>query len=289
MPTFDLNGVSLDYREHGDGDPVVFVHGSMSDRRMWDDQLRALGDAYRVLAYSRRYHWPNEPIPHETDYSMVEHTDDLIALIHALGRGPAHLVGASYGGFLSLLAAIRAPEAVRSLVLVEPPVLTLYTNDPPKPHELVWLTLRHPRIGVDLFRFGATAIAPARNAFQRGDHDAAVKGFVSAVLGKEVYENLPEDRREQIRANAIAAEFLGSGFAPLSPRDVRNVKVPVLVLVGERSPRMFHHFANRLMDLLPDAKRVELPGASHNMNESHPAEFNAAVRDFLADRKTSPA
>lgn len=53
--TATVNGTTLAYREQGDGDPVVFVHGHISDLRTWEQQLSAFADSYRAIAYSRRY------------------------------------------------------------------------------------------------------------------------------------------------------------------------------------------------------------------------------------------
>lgn len=97
MASIDIKGTRLECLEDGSGDPLVLVHGSASDYRTWDCQRRAFSERFRTLAYSRRYHWPNEPICDGADYSMVEHVDDLQALLGALDAAPAHLVGHSYG------------------------------------------------------------------------------------------------------------------------------------------------------------------------------------------------
>ena len=124
---------------------MVFVHGSSSDLRTWEQQVPAIGESYRAIAYSRRYARPNEDIDPGADDQMLPHVDDLVALLRALGAAPAHLVGHSWGAFISLLAAIRHPQLVRSLVLLEPPVLSLYMSTPPRPAELLRLFTRRPR------------------------------------------------------------------------------------------------------------------------------------------------
>ena len=135
MATIELNGVRLDYVERGSGEPVVLVHGSAGDRRTWDCQLDALGGRFRAIAYSRRYHWPNQPIAPGDDYSMPEHVADLRSFIRGLGLSSAHLVGHSYGAFVCLLLAMSDPEAVRLLVLAEAPVFTLVVDIPPRPRD----------------------------------------------------------------------------------------------------------------------------------------------------------
>ena len=118
VKTAKVNGTTLAYCEQGEGAPVVFVHGALSDVRIWQAQREALAQKYRAISYSLRYHCPNAPAPPGAEHSIDEHVDDLQALIQALGAQPAHLVGNSSGGFMCLYLAMRAPELVRSLVLL---------------------------------------------------------------------------------------------------------------------------------------------------------------------------
>ncbi|NNF59579.1 MAG: alpha/beta hydrolase [Rhodothermaceae bacterium] len=284
MESLNVNGTALEYAEAGNGEPLVLVHGSANDYRTWDQQHDAFAEDYRVLAYSRRYHWPNESIPDGTDYAMQEHVDDLQALLRTLGAAPAHLVGHSYGAFLCLLLALREPSLVRTLVLAEPPVITLLTSNPPKPLELLKLFATRPRMAAALLRFGMTGVVPATQAFQRGDTDAGIRIFGDAVFGQGSYDRLPESRKALIQDNrtAIQAEFLGSGFMPLDADAVRQVQIPTLLVTGEHSISLFHRLTDRLRELLPQAEQVEIPGASHRMHQDSASAFNAAVLSFLA-------
>ncbi len=284
MAKLDINGACLEVVEQGTGEPIVFVHGSASDYRTWKSQLEEFGDQYRAVAYSRRYHWPNDRIPDGADYSMREHVDDLQVLVRSLDAGAVHLVGHSYGAFVALLLAIREPRLVRTLVLEEPPVLPLFVSNEPKPAEILRLLFRRPRTAIAILRFGAKGIDPATAAARRGDMDAAMRIFGAAVLGPEFYERLSSSRREQVRANSIQAEFLGSGLAPVKDEDVRRIQVPSLLVGGQHSPRLFHRFLDRLEELLPHAERVEIRGASHIAHEDCVAAYDGAVRSFLAPR-----
>jgi len=281
MNAISLATTSVAYVERGHGAPVVLVHGSTSDYRTWDGVLDALAERFRAIAYSRRYHWPNERIHEGADYSMQEHVDDLEALTGILDAAPAHLIGHSYGGFLCLLLAIRRPELVRSLILVEPPVLTMFTSNRPSPREMVRLLLTRPRTAIAIARFGAMGVAPTIAALERGDTDGALERFGPAVLGREWFRSLSTARREQARVNFIVAEFLGSGFSRLGDEDVRSVACPVLLINGARSPRLFHHMIDRLAELIPSAERADIPQASHIVHEDNPAAWGTAVMQFL--------
>lgn len=183
--TVDVDGAALAYREHGEGAPLVFVHGSASDLRTWEQQLPTIGRSYRAIAYSRRYARPNEDIQPDADDQMLPHVDDLVALLRVLDAAPAHLVGHSWGGFICLLTAIRHPQLVRSLVLGEPPVLTLFTSVPPRPTEMLRLLVRRPGTARAILSFGARTHLPAQKAFRRGDDEAAFLRMSHGVLGKE--------------------------------------------------------------------------------------------------------
>lgn len=281
MSRRSIDGAELEVLEAGNGEPVVLVHGSASDHRTWEAQLDALARRHRVVSYSRRFHWPNEALPDGADYLMGRHVDDLEALLRAVDARPAHLVGHSYGGFVSLLLAIRRPDLVRSLVLAEPPVLTLFVSDPPKPLELLGLLARAPRTAAAIVGFGARGFAPARAAAEAGELEEAGEIFGRAVLGEEAYDRLSEERLEQARVNTFEAEFLGSGFPPLSEEDVRRVEAPALLVSGAESPAFFHRMIDGLARLLPDHERAVITGASHIVHEDDPPAFNARVLDFL--------
>lgn len=288
LPTATVNGVSLAYREQGTGEPVVFVHGSASDLRTWEQQVPAIGAGYRAVAYSRRYARPNGDIKAGVDDQMLPHVDDLVAFLGAIDAAPAHLVGHSWGGFIALLAAIRRPEAVRSLVLLEPPVLSLFTSTPPRPLELLRLLFTRPGTALAIVKFGATAVAPAQKAYRRGDDEAATRAFGRGVLGKASFEALTEARRQQVRDNRAAdrAQLMGAGFPPLGDDEVRGVRAPTLLLTGDRSPAFLGRLTERLHELLPNAERAVIANASHLMHEDNASLVNETILGFLK-RQTS--
>jgi len=279
----DVNGAALAYRERGQGESVVFVHGSASDMRTWNHQLPVVGATHRAIVYSRRYARPNDPIPEGADDLMLPHVDDLVALMEAAEAKPAHLVGHSWGGFVSLLTAIRYPEAVRSLVLMEPPVLSLFVSTPPRPLELLRTLFRRPRTAVAIVKFGATAASPAMKAYRRGDDEAGFETFARGVLGSEAFERLSPERKAQAWDNVAVdkAQLLGEGFPPLGDDEVRGVTAPTLLIQGEESPAFLHRLTDRLEELLPNVQRTVVPGASHIMHEDNPQAVNDAILDFL--------
>jgi pimeloyl-ACP methyl ester carboxylesterase len=289
--TATIDGTKLAYQEKGEGAPVVFVHGTASDLRIWRQQLPCIGASYRAIAYSRRYAPPNKDIDPGVDDQMLPHVDDLAAFLLEIDAAPAHLVGHSWGAFICLLTAIRYPEVVRSLVLEEPPVVPLLgLSSSPRPSELLSLFARRPRAALAIAKFGAGTIGPAQKAFRRGDEETALRTIACGLLGKKSYRQLPEEHKQQFRENAstVRAQTLGAGFPPLNKEDVRGVRVPTLLISGELSPGFLHRLVDRLQELLPNVERISIANASHLMHVENSRAVNEAILTFVGRVDAQP-
>ena len=284
MPNIEINGTKLEYSEQGTGQPVVFVHGVLNDLRSWKDQMEVFGSNYRTVALSCRYYHPNEPIPDDADLPLDVLVEDLAAFLRMLHLAPAHLVGASNGGFVCLLLALREPSLVRTLVLAEAPVLSvLGVSVPPKLHQILRLLVRSPRTAMAVIKFGARGIGPASRAFKRGNDEQGLQAFTAAVLGRKAAANLTEFMRQQIRDNVKPFKArLRAGFPPFSETDARSIHAPTLLVTGGDSAPILHRITDKLKRLMPRVERLEIPNASHLMYADNPEAFNSAVLAFLA-------
>jgi pimeloyl-ACP methyl ester carboxylesterase len=281
MDELEVRGAALAFEEAGRGEPVVFVHGSVSDLRTWSHLLPQYAARYRGIAYSRRFHWPNTPIPPGADYDMREHAADLGAFLRAADALPAHLVAHSYGAYTALLLAMEEPSAARSLVLAEPPALPLLVSVPPTPGDLLRLLVTRPRRALAVLKFVALGVGPATASLKRDDPESAIRAFGPAVLGRSAFEALSEERRSWVRDNLIAAEFLGPGFPPLNESRLRRMRIPTLLLGSAHSPRLFEFILDRLEELIPGVERAEIADASHIMHEDNPEAFFRITSEFL--------
>src|SRR5947199_6217157 len=177
-----VRGTDLRFVERGTGIPVVFVHGSLGTLDSWAPQIDAFATRFRVIAYSRRYHWPNAAQPDGQEYTLSLHADDLIGLIEALGLERVHLVASSYGAYVALLVTLRRPDLVRSLVLAEPPILPWLGRTPAGD------SLRHT--------FDRTVLKAAQAAVGRGDSVGGLRRFLDGVSGRPGhFDALPEAAR----------------------------------------------------------------------------------------------
>lgn len=182
MATVKINDVSLEYEERGSGATVIFVHGGISDYRIWKNQVEAFSKYYRVITYSRRYHYPNKWTGDGSDYTVTLHANDLADLILALKAGKVNLIGNSYGAYTSLLTAIDHPELVNTLVLNEPPVLPLLVANPDNPLQLLSLFLNDFSTAKNFMQFGLRHMKPAAKAFKENQMEKGVRLFADGAL-----------------------------------------------------------------------------------------------------------
>jgi pimeloyl-ACP methyl ester carboxylesterase len=274
MSVIEVNGARLEYVEAGAGEPLVFVHGSLEDLRIWWRQVEPFSARYRVVAYSRRYHYPNAVPADGAKYSAALHADDLAGLIGELGLAPAHLVTSSFGGCVALQLAAARPELVRSLVLAEPPLMP-------------WLE-RIPGGAPLAAAFLADAWEPAQRAFREGHFEQGVRSFLDGVVGRGAFDCLSPSGRRMVMDNApeMKAETQAQDFFPrLGCRDVTAIDRPALLLTGELSPRMFHLIIDELARCLPQSVTAVIPGASHAIHVGNPQVYNDAVLEFLAENR----
>ena len=97
--------------------PVVLVHASNTDGRIWDTHARLIAPRFRVLAPTHRYFGTSPWDDDGQRFSMATHAADLAGFIHSSGLGPATLVGWSYGAAVCRLTATEHPLLVDRLVL----------------------------------------------------------------------------------------------------------------------------------------------------------------------------
>lgn len=271
MPTADLKESRLKYIEHGQGDPVVLVHGSLGDYRSWQPQIDALADKHRAISYSRRYHYPNQCTGNESDYSAVLHADDLAAFLTELELDSAHIVGNSYGAYTALFLAVRHPERVKSLALGEPPIFPLLEH--------------HPEGSALRDAFLAEVWEPVGEILRQERTKAGVGYFVDGVVGDGAFEQFPPEVQELILDNAceLKAETSSADYwTPFTCEDARGVTAPTLLLTGKQSLRMFQLIVDELDYCLPNSERVEIPKCTHELPADNPEAYNEIVLGFLA-------
>ena len=244
------------------------MHGDLGDYRTWSQQATLLARQYHVISYSRRYHQPNS-YTGAVDYTYRRHVGDLISLIHALGLGPAHLVGHSYGAAVATLVAMERPELVNTLILGEPSLFSILSD----PQDKVAL------------RFHRIALNAVQKLSENGEQRLAVRDYVNIVTGKDAFGDLPIGALLVITQNAhTLGPMLRTFFEPMEfdRHRARSIKTPTLVVTGEFSPTVYRAIGRELGRSLTNSELLTLPGASHGLQMENPADFNEAVLEFLS-------
>ncbi len=268
-----LRGYDFACLEEGSGEPLLFVHGSLGTYLDFADAVRHFSQRYRAISYSRRFHPPNAVESPGAEYSMARHADDLAALLSRLLIDSAHIVGSSWGAYVALFLAAHRPALVRTLVLGEPPVFPL---------------LGRSQAGTDLLEmFRRKTIQPTLAALRHGNKRDGVRAFVDGVTGRSGnFDRLPRDARQML---LLSAEELGKEFEmppgaympELTVESLNAIPCPVLLLEGERSPKLFHLITDELEHDVPRTQRAVISGAGHVMHTGNPGAYFHAVGDFL--------
>jgi non-heme chloroperoxidase len=265
-------GADVSYFDLGHGDPVILVHGSLGDLETFKPQFQAFAVRERVVAYSRRFHPPNPQPSGDSIYSAALHAADLAGLITELHLTNARIVSLSYGAYTALLLALKHPGQVRALVLAEPPLLPLLRTVP----------------GGDSLAdaWQRQVLTPSQRAFHRGDDEQGLRLFIGGLRGAAFFEDLPPERQEHLRryTRVLKLQMLTSMelyFPTVSCADLRQVRTPILLVGGDHSPPMFGPILDELARCLPNAERVLIPRAGHNMQIDNPLAFNEQVLAFL--------
>ncbi len=253
-----VNGARLYYEETGEGAPVLFVHGLCLDTRMWDGQADALAERFRVIRYDARG-FGKSTVPD----GEFRHADDLHALLEYLNVPAVHVVGLSMGGRIALQHTVLYPEATTSLVLVDSALDDFEWSD-------AW----------------DASLDAIEQCAQREGAQAANQMW----LEHELFAPARERPECAAQLATMVGEYSGwiwahdspaRGIDPPARARLGELRVPALVIVGERDLPDFHTIADVLADGIPNAQKIVLAGVGHMANMENPAAFNAELARFL--------
>ena len=269
-------GISLHYMEQGSGMPLVFVHGSLSDGRYWAGQIGPFAEHYHVVAYSRRYNYPNGN-PSRPGYSAVTDADDLAGLVRVLQLGKVVVVGHSYGALTALFLAVRHPEMIRAIVLAESPAVSVLTHLPGT----------EAKIGKESYDdIQRRMVQPMQEAFRRGDRESGVAVFIDYVFNDpHAWEKMSESARAETLRDAHEWDVMmttGTLFPEIDPKQITKITAPALLLSGAKSYPFLTLITQELARLLPNRQSIVFPDAGHQVWYQKPMECREDVESFLA-------
>lgn len=257
MAYADINGQRIFYTDSGgEGPAVILSHGFLMDHSMFDPQVPALAPEFRVIAWDERGFGATEF--DEKPFTYWDSASDALALCDHLGIDRAVFGGMSQGGFLSLRAALLAPERVRALVLIDTQAGAEHPDKVEMYGEMIeaWVTVGP---GDELANIVAGIIIddPAENPrwiakWQSGRHELVREAGVCLLERESVLERLGE------------------------------ITCPALVIHGDNDSAIELDKAEAMSAALPgSAGVVVIEGAAHAASLTHPEPVNAALLPFL--------
>lgn len=269
MATAKTNEIETYYERHGNGQPLVCIHGAWTDHRLWNPQLDALGEDHEVIVYDVRGHGNTGPSA-ERRYTMELFAADLKALVEELGLEHPIICGLSLGGMIAQTYAVRYGDSLRGLVLADTAVSTT-------------LTFRDKltRLAFPGWAMRGTVrlLGPPRYV------DVAY--WLAKVTRGEDWFGRDENVRAYVRETMSSfdtTEFnkIFRAIYDFRQVDLASIQVPTLVLNGEHESRSVFTHTTHMERVVPDVRTAVIPDAGHTSNMEHPAAFNDEVLDFLS-------
>jgi len=264
-----VSGTNIQYIEQGQGAPVVFVHGGVSDHRAWEAQREIVARRYRFIAIDQRYFGAAPWSDDGSQFSQATHIADLAAFVRSLNAGPGDVVGHSYGAVIALGLAVQHPELVRSLFINEPPLPSILTD--PADQRLA----SQEREGLAT----SSAAASAGNATE------ATRLFVDWINGQlGAFDALPAALKAMHLDNArtMPRQLNPPPFAPITCAQLAQLKVPVTITKGELTRSYFQVIAEAAHRCVTGSQLITIAGAQHRAPMQAPALFYEALLSFLA-------
>ena len=272
MQTLRVNEYDMTYLDVGQArdnhPPLICVHGSLCDFRIWSVVLGPLTRQHRVIAVSLRHFFPEHWDGVGDTYSIAQHVDDMIAFIERLDAGPVDLMGHSRGGHISFRVAQRRPDLLRKLILAEPGGELDATLDPavvPGPSPL------------------AARFAAAAEKIAAGDIDGGLAFFMNALEGPNAWARLPATPKQLLRDNAMTLiGQVNDKRPPYSKADAEAIVTPTLFIGGGNTKGTLPHVLHTLAAHVKGSKTAIIPNTTHPMFEQAPQKFCEIVLEFLA-------
>jgi len=243
------------------GSPVVVMHGLFGSGRNWMTAARRLATEHRVYAFDLRNHGGS---PHTDTMSYPEMAQDVVETISGLGVGPVGLVGHSMGGKTAMLTALRHPEVVDRLVVVDaapvayPPAFVAYAQ--------------------------AMRTADLSNIQRRAEVDAQLAEAVPTPGTRAfLLQNLIlDDQGARWRPNLPVIEAALPAISGWPEDENGSYAGPTLFVFGGKSDYVQLEYRESIERYFPQVQYAEIPEAGHWVHAERLDDFLAAVTPFLA-------
>jgi pimeloyl-ACP methyl ester carboxylesterase len=251
------DGTHIAYRRSGAGPVLLFVHGMTADHMSWARVSPYLEAHFSVLAMDRRGRGSSGDSPY---YAFRREVEDIVAIVQALGE-PVRVLGHSFGGLLSLEAALLTDQIER-LILYEPHVPDIIPAPPP----------------ILLYQIQAL--------IDTGELESAMELFLREVAcipdhELDFYRNMPLWEARIPQATTIPREMLVDRSYRFEPGRFAGLNLPSMLLLGEDSPAFARQAVEAVAAALSHSSIAILPGQQHMAHHTNPELFAKEVLGFL--------
>jgi 3-oxoadipate enol-lactonase len=264
MPTAEVNGQTLYYEIHGDGEPLLCVMGLAADTLSWALNVPGFAERQKTIVFDNRD--VGQSSMAEGPYELSDMAQDTLALADELGFESFHLLGVSMGGAISQQVAVLAPERVRTLTLA-----VTFASGGAYAHELarVW--------------------SARRQAISQEQH---IDELMLQILSEELYENAEFIGyiRQMMQSNPHPQppDAFARQLGAASRHDVRDhlgsLSMPAHVIGAGHDVLVPVWKSQELAELIPGAKLSVMERAPHGAQLERAQEFNQLVLDFIAEQ-----
>lgn len=263
MPHLEINGANLYYEEHGAGqETIVFSHGLLWSGHMFHEQIAVLKDQYRCITFDFRGQGQSQVT--QSGYDIETLYADTVELIEVLGCSPCHFVGLSMGGFVGLRVAIRRPDWLRSLILIE-------SSSDPEPAENIG---RYRMLNIIARWIGLGVVADRVMEIMFGQK--FLNDPERATLKHKWKERMVANHRIGI-TRAVSGVIKRSGVTD----QLGKIGTPTLIIVGDQDVATVPAKAELMHTRIPNSRFVVIPGAGHTSTVEEPIAVTTAMAEFL--------
>lgn len=250
----DIDGYNLEYVDTGDGEPIVFVHGAISDYRTWAAYLQPISESARYVSYSRRHYgtqeWP-EDAPEQDD--QIQHASDLATLIESLDAGPVHLVSWSNGGKTVAVLGATRPELIKSITQFEPVLsgkIMEGIEEAVEPGE----------------SFSAGWVPVGASLESNDQHEAARRMFEHVFeMQPGGFASIPAENQQIVLDNARTIPLIFNDVTDdLYTCDyVGKTTAPTTVVVGEQTNKWWQLMSKEVAECHENGQLITMAGVNH--------------------------
>jgi pimeloyl-ACP methyl ester carboxylesterase len=268
----EVNGLNIHYKTYGQGEPVfILLHGFGASLFSWHAVTAPLAEFGTVIAYDRpAFGLTERPLEWEGEnpYSQDSQVELVIGLMDALDVEQATLIGNSAGGTIAMLTALKHPQRVQSLILVNPAV---YAGGGAP----AWI---RPLLGTPQMRHIGPLVA--RQIQSQGVEFIKTAWHDPSKITPEILEGYQKPLQAENWDKALWELTLASRESKLAER-LTEFNMPVLVITGDDDRIVPTEQSVRLADEIPNAELVVIEQCGHLPHEEQPKEFMQAVTNFL--------